>query len=242
MLIENTKDIKPENNLVMIIYGRGGVGKTTFAASAPKPLLLDFENGSKYLGDRGINISVARFDKWLTAKDKQELSNVLPQFESIIIDPLGDVMDKIIDSETISGRKYRMADGGLTIAGWGEAKRQLKSFIEWLRDSKKNVIIVSHVSEIQTEQGLEHRIQVATKLKDKIPDMVDIISFLGIRLKKGTEDEYERTLYTPAQGGNFDSKDRTGHIPNSVVISERNGWNDLLKAIETTKRSKMEEN
>lgn len=231
MLIEKTSEIKPENNLVMIVYGRGGVGKTTFAASAPKPLLLDFENGSKYLGNRGIDIDVARFEKWLTSQDKAELARALPNYESIIIDPLGDVMDKIIESDTISGKKYRMMDGGLTMAGWGEAKKQLKSLITWLRDSKKNVIIVSHVSELTTEQGTEHRIQVATKLKDKIPDMVDIISFLGIQKKKDTE-EYERILYTPAQGGNFDSKDRTGKIPMQVKVSELNGWNDLLKSME----------
>ena len=50
MKLENTSEIIPEENLVMIVYGKGGTGKTTFAASAPKPLILDFENGSKYLG------------------------------------------------------------------------------------------------------------------------------------------------------------------------------------------------
>jgi replication-associated recombination protein RarA len=56
MVIENTQSMKNDDNIVMVLYGKGGVGKTTFVASAPKPLLIDFENGSKYLGQRGFNI------------------------------------------------------------------------------------------------------------------------------------------------------------------------------------------
>ena len=68
MTIEKTSAIKAEDNLVIIVYGKGGVGKTTFAASAPNPLILDFENGTKYLGERGFDVDVVRLKGWLTAK------------------------------------------------------------------------------------------------------------------------------------------------------------------------------
>jgi hypothetical protein len=61
MDIVNTKDYPKVANLVMMVYGMGGVGKTSFAATWPKPLLLDFENGAKYFGERGIEIDVAKF-------------------------------------------------------------------------------------------------------------------------------------------------------------------------------------
>ncbi len=53
MLIENTAQIKAEDNLVMIVNGKGVVGKTTFAASAPKTLIFDFEIGKRGLKGRG---------------------------------------------------------------------------------------------------------------------------------------------------------------------------------------------
>jgi hypothetical protein len=118
------------------------------------------------------------------------------------------------------------------MAGWGEVKKQMRNFIKFLRDTKKNVVIVSHVAEVQTEQGLEHRIQVATKLSDEIPNMVDVISYLGVK-KDG--DEYKRVLYTPTQGGQFDSKDRTGTIPMTVEIGEKTGWTDLMNAMKGEK-------
>jgi hypothetical protein len=229
MTIENTKSIKSEDNLVVIVYGKGGVGKTTFAASAPNPLILDFENGTKYLGERGFDVHVARMKSWLTAQDKNDLVDLMAVHDTIVVDPLGEAMEKLIESSEIRGPKYRTHDGGLTMAGWGEVKRQMRSFVKFLRDSGKNVILVSHVSEINTEQGLEHRIQVATKLSDEIPNMVDVIAYMGVA-KDG--EEFKRVLYIPQQGGSFDSKDRTGRFPTTIEVSERNGWADFTNSME----------
>ena len=228
MNVEKSQEIRPENNLVMIVYGKGGVGKTTFAATAPKPLILDFENGTKYLGERGLDIDVVRMTKWLTTADKVELKKMLPNYETVVIDPLGEAMEKLIDSDEIKGNRYRTSDGGLTMAGWGEVKKQMRNFIKFLRDSGRNVIIVSHVSETTTEQGMAKRIQVATKLSDEIPNMVDIISYLGVSKKDNT---VHRVLYTPKQTDLFDSKDRTGRIPETVEVGELTGWTDLMNAI-----------
>jgi len=228
MILENTQNIKPEGNLVMIVYGKGGVGKTTFAASAPRPLILDFENGTKYLGERGINVNVIRMKNWFSQQDIQRLADMLGSYDTVVIDPLGEAMDKLIESPYIKGKQYRQADGSLTMSGWGEVKRQMRVFIKWLRDSGKHVIIVSHVSEVKTEQGLEKRIQVATGLADEIPNMVDVISYLGVQKQ---DDIYIRALYTPAQGGLFDSKDRTGRVPSVVDVGELTGWQDLMTAM-----------
>lgn len=227
MTIEKTKSIKAEDNLVIIVYGKGGVGKTTFAASAPNPLILDFENGTKYLGERGFDVDVARMRNWLTAKDKAELVDLFKDHETLVIDPLGEAMEKLIDSPEIKGTKYRTSDGSLTMAGWGEVKKQMRSFIKFLRDTGKHVIIVSHASEIQNDQVLQHRIQVATKLSDEIPNMVDVIAYMGITRK---DDEVKRVLYIPQQGGNFDSKDRTGRFPQTIEIGEKCGWTDFISS------------
>ncbi len=225
MLIEKTEEIKADDNIVMVIYGKGGTGKTTFAASAPNPLILDFENGTKFLGDRGIKADVVRFSKWITKEEKKQLAGMVDSYDSIILDPLGEAMDKLIESEEITGKLYRNTNGGLTQSGWGEVKKQMKSFLKYLRDTGKNIIIVSHVNESQTDEGLNHRIQIATKLSDDIPNLVDVVTYLGV---KNVEDKMKRVLYTPAQGGSFDSKDRTGKIPMTVEISELTGWNDLI--------------
>lgn len=229
MKIENTAQIEAGSNLVMIVYGKGGCGKTTFAASAPNPLILDFENGVKYLGSRGISCDVVRFSAWLTNEEKKELSQILLKYDTIIVDPLGEAMEKLLISPGLNGNKFRQADGSLTMAGWGEAKKQMRNFVKFLRDSGKNVILVSHVAEKKDGDNLIYRIQIPTKLADEIPTMVDVISYMGI---KNVEGEAVRMLYTPAQGGPFDSKDRTGRVPPYVIIREKTGWTNLMAAMD----------
>lgn len=231
MTIEKTANIHCDDNIVMILYGRGGVGKTTFAATAPKPLLIDFENGSKYLGERGLNCDVIRMSEWLSAKDKVQLKGLLPNYETIILDPIGEAMEKLISSPALDGKKFRQNDGSLSMAGWGEAKKQMKGLVKWLRDSGKNVILVAHVAEGKDEEKTTYRIQIATKLSDELPTMVDIISYMGVR--KDSEGKKQVVLYTPAQGGNYDSKDRTGRLPEVVPVSELHGWDDFKAAMGT---------
>ncbi|MCL2793599.1 MAG: ATP-binding protein [Spirochaetaceae bacterium] len=233
MTIENTSDIKPTGNLVMVVYGKGGVGKTTFAATAPEPLILDFENGTKYLGERGFNVKVARIQEWFKDSDKKDLSKIIEPFKTIILDPLGEAMEKLINGNTLSGAKYRQHDGSLTMSGWGEAKKQMRNFIKWLRDSGKNIILVAHVSEEKNGEELVNRIQVATKLREEIPNIVDVISYMGVKTVEGKQ---VRLLYTPRQGDLFDSKDRTGRIPVTIEISEENGFQDFLNAMTPVKK------
>jgi hypothetical protein len=227
MNIENTNNIVPDGNIVMILYGRGGVGKTTFAATADKPLIIDFENGTKFLGERGLKCDVIRMAEWFTQEDKKQLKELLPKYKTIVLDPIGDAMEKLIASHGLDSRKYRASDGGLTMAGWGEAKRQMKELIKWLRDAGKNVILIAHVAEGKEGEQTTYRIQIQTKLSDELPTMVDIISYMGVQKKDG---KMSVCLYTPAQGGNFDSKDRTGRVPELVTVSEKNGWHDFLSS------------
>ena len=238
MNIENTNNIVPDDNIVMILYGRGGVGKTTFAATADKPLIIDFENGTKFLGERGLQCDVIRMAEWFTNDDKKQLKDLLSLYKTIVLDPIGDAMEKLIVSHGLDSRKYRAPDGGLTMAGWGEAKRQMKELIKWLRDAGKNVILIAHVAEGKDGEQTTYRIQIQTKLSDELPAMVDIISYMGVQKKEG---KTSVCLYTPAQGGNFDSKDRTGRVPELVTVSEKNGWHDFLSSFASVEK-KAEQN
>lgn len=235
MLIEKTSNIHVDDNIVMILYGRGGVGKTTFAASAPKPLLIDFENGSKFLGERGLDCDVVRLQDWFTHDDLVQLKGLLPNYETIILDPIGEAMEKLVSSHALDGKKFRQNDGSLSMAGWGEAKKQMKGLVKWLRDSGKNVILIAHVAEGKDDDKTTYRIQIATKLSDELPTMVDIISYMGIR--KDADGKKQVVLYTPAQGGNYDSKDRTGRLPEVIPVSEGTGWADFKKAFRPVQNS-----
>lgn len=46
-LIKKSTELSIPTTIKMMVYGQAGTGKTTFALSSPKPLLLDFDGGVK---------------------------------------------------------------------------------------------------------------------------------------------------------------------------------------------------
>ncbi len=210
MEIKNTqKDYADVANMVMLVYGMGGIGKTTFASTFPKPLLLDFENGAKYFKQRGIDIDVVKMDKWFTTEDKKDLAKLMENYETIIFDPIGEMMDKIIKSEEISGSKYRQSGGDLTMAGWGKVKDNARAIFKWARDLDKNVVLVAHVDEKADDDALIKRPLIATKISDEIIAMVDIVGYLDMIAVDGVE---KRVLRVNPTDKKYIAKDRTGAL------------------------------
>lgn len=214
MEIKNTlKDYEDVANLVMLVYGVGGVGKTTFASTFPKPLLLDFENGAKYFKQRGIDVDVVQVQRWFTNEDKKQLAELVQPYETIIFDPIGEMMEKLIHSDAINGSKYRQADGGLTMAGWGAVKDHARAVLKWARDLGKNVVLVAHVDEKSDEETLVKRPLIATKISDEIIAMVDIVGYLDILNVEGEE---KRVLRVNPADKKYIAKDRTGALDKYV--------------------------
>jgi len=216
MQITNTKEYPKNASIMMIVYGMGGVGKTTFAASFPRPLLIDFENGAKYFGERGISVDVAQQKEWFTQEDFNQLKTVIANYDTIIVDPIGEAMQKLMESQSINGAKYRQGGtGDLTIAGWGEVKKKMRNFIKWLRDTNKNIVIVAHVDEKTDGDTIVRRPMIATKLSDELITMVDIVAYMGVVTKKNDESgesETKRVLFLDPSDESRVSKDRTGKL------------------------------
>ena len=147
MKIINTGNPEIKPSVIMLLYGEGGVGKTTFASTAPNPILADCEGGTKYFGLRGITINVAQIEKW---SDMKEFFAIVQKenYATIIIDPIGELMEKLKRFMIERGdTKLVQRDGAPTMAGWGWLKDQMRSYLKLLRDTGKNVLIIAHLEE-----------------------------------------------------------------------------------------------
>ena len=209
MEIRNSKDPQVKPSIIMMVYGEGGVGKTTFGATAPKPLLADCENGSKYFGLRDIDVDVAQIKRWGDMKEFYDAA-VSGDYETIIIDPIGELMEKLKQHMIASGNsKLVQKDGAPTMAGWGFLKDTMRNYLKALRDSGKHVILVAHLDEKSDEERMIKRPQIATKLSDEIVNMVDVVAYMTVIDSQG---ESKRVLIVDAENDKYTAKDRTGQL------------------------------
>ena len=208
MKIYNTSDPQVKPSVVMMIYGEGGVGKSTFGATAPKPIIADCENGAKYFGLRGIKVNVAQIEKWGDIREFVDYVKI-NDIQTIVIDPIGELMDKLKRHMIAMGdTKLVQKDGSPTMAGWGWMKKTMRDFIKVLRDIGKNVILVAHLEESKDEDRIIKRPKIETKIATDIVNMVDIVGYMTV---VRDEDGIKRIIIVDPGNDKYTAKDRTGH-------------------------------
>jgi hypothetical protein len=213
MKIHNTSDASIKPSILMMVYGQGGVGKSTFTATAPKPIMADCENGSKYFGLRGIHMDVALIQSWA---DIQEFYKAVreSEYDTVIVDPIGELMEKlkihIINSKE---KKWVQYDGSLTMAGWGEMKERMRMFVKSIKDLNKHMIIVAHVEEKDDEGKLIKRPRIMTKISEELIALVDVVGFMEVVRQVGADGEtIDKRIIRVSPSEKYESKDRTGQL------------------------------
>ncbi len=210
MNIINTKDPAFQPSVVMMVYGEGGVGKTTFASTGPDVLLADCENGSKYFGLRGIKVDIAQIRTWSDMKDfLDEVKK--DKYKTIVIDPIGELMEKLKTFMIAKAdSKLVQRDGSPTMAGWGWLKTTLKMYIKALRDTGKHIILVAHLTEKDDEGRMIKRPKIETKLADDLVALVDIVAYMTVVKTEAGDDK--RVLIVDPTNDKYTAKDRTGQL------------------------------
>lgn len=231
MQITKTTDPQAKPKIIMICYGNGGVGKTTFGSTAPKPLLVDCENGAKYFGLRGINMDVAQIREWSDMKGLVEVAQS-GDYETIIIDPVGELMEKLKRFMIQKAdKKLVMLDGSPTMAGWGWLKDTMRTTLKVLRDSGCHILINAHVSEQDDEGKILKRPMLMTKLSDEIINMVDIVGYMEV---VNTEDGEKRVIRVDSASDKYLAKDRTGQLGKIIPPN----FTEIIDACQGTKKFK----
>lgn len=136
-----------------IVYGSPGVGKTTLALSAPKPVLIDFDRGVSRVRaqHRKATIVCNTYEEVLADVHSKEMSG----FETIIIDTGGSFVTFLKDwaFRTQPGCKTKGGDfNGLK--GFGSVKSEFGKFTEEIKTVlNKNIIYVFHSQEQADKDG-----------------------------------------------------------------------------------------
>jgi hypothetical protein len=167
----------------VIAYGHPGSGKSTFAATAPGPILwLNLEGpgalayARKTAASRGTQILEVRADKnvdviavldqvYLHVHNRKD-----PQPQTVVVDTLGKLRDAILRQLAGTGRP--------SLPQFGIAADKIGNFVRVMRDENVNLVLLAHADVQDSDEG-ERLVRplIGGKLTDTLPAEVDVLTY-----------------------------------------------------------------
>lgn len=183
-LIKMPSELSSDAPISCLVYGQPGVGKTSLAISSEKPLLIDLDRGLIRVAKKNQcpSVQVENYSEVLEVLSSDEIS----EFKTIVIDTFGKLIDKIGDWCCEQNPKYRRADGGFSMQGWGAIKMQAQLLLKQLASKGKNVIFVAHEKEDKDGDERILRPDISGSAgKDLIKDL-DLMGYMQMRNNRRT--------------------------------------------------------
>lgn len=126
-----TDKASDDHGVKMLVYGSAGSGKTTLCGTAPSPLIISAEAGLLSLrGKRIPVITVVGIQDVWDALTWVQNSGAKQGIQTVCLDSISEIVEKVLDTEKKRSRDPRMAYGDMASISIGLVKafRDLKGF------------------------------------------------------------------------------------------------------------------
>lgn len=177
-LIKKSTELVIHETVKMMIYGQSGMGKSTVALSAPKPLLLDFDNGVKRINISHIeNIDTVQITRWEDVQ--QVMQENLSPYQSIVVDTIGKMMDFIIT--------YKCGTRQPSIRDWSGINAEFSWLTKTLSGLNKHIIFVAHRDTRKEGDDTVFIPSLREKSYNSIVTELDLLGYLEMKSEKGVQ-------------------------------------------------------
>lgn len=158
-----------------LIYGQPGIGKSSIAFTADKPLCFDFDKGAHRSAYSKDTVIIEKWDEVakLEAKD-------LEGYNTIIIDTLGRCLDFITVYIGQKYPRYLQGDGTLAQKGYGTLKSIFSNWIKQLVLFNKDVILIAHDKEEKDRDNKYVRPDITGSSYNEVMKLIDFAGYYSI--------------------------------------------------------------
>ena len=165
-------------NIIMIISGLPGTGKTTLACSSPDVLLIDTDEGMARVNP------AHRKDASICKTYEEILSDIKAAegtYKTIVIDTCGALIEYMKDWAMRTDPKASKKDGGFSLQGYGVIKSEFVRLSAELR-KKFNVIFLFHENMTKNgDEGVFYELVVEGATRTLVYQPADLAAHLFIQ-------------------------------------------------------------
>lgn len=180
-MIRNPNEIQEgAKKIRMLIAGYPGIGKSTLALSAPRPLHIDV--------DFGIDRIEPRYRKpYIQPKSYDEiLEDLTPlnvkDFDTLVFDTGGKLISLMSQLAIKKDVKYGQRDGSLSLKGYGFIGREFQRLMDYcFYELDKHIVVVFHAIEEKDGDNTRLRIKVEGQTKNNVWEPMDLGGFVEIQ-------------------------------------------------------------
>lgn len=178
MAIRQPEEILGQKKRIrMLIAGYPGIGKTTLALSAPRPLHIDC--------DFGLDRVEARYRvPFIQPQSYDELlADLVPKnlrdFETLVFDTGGQLLTLMSLWAMKKDPKYGQRDGTLSLKGYGFVGKEFMRLMDYcFYELKKHIVMVFHAVEEKDGDNTRLRIKVEGQTKNNVWEPMDLGGFM----------------------------------------------------------------
>lgn len=166
-----------EKKIRILIAGYPGIGKSTLALSAPKPLHIDVDFGIDRIEPR------YRCD-YIQPKSYDEiLADLTPEnvkdYDSLVFDTGGKLISLMSLWAIKKDPKYGQRDGSLSLKGYGFVGKEFQRLMDYcFYELNKHIVMVFHAIEDKDGDNTKLRIKVEGQTKNNVWETQDLGGFV----------------------------------------------------------------
>ena len=177
-MIKKANTVPTEDKKIRIlIAGYPGIGKSTLALSAPKPLHIDIDHGIDRIEPR------YRADYIQPKTYDEVLEDLVPEnvtdYDTLVFDTGGKLISLMSLWAIKKDPKYGQRDGSLSLKGYGFVGKEFTRLMDYcFYELKKHIVMVFHAIEDKDGDQTRLRIKVEGQTKNNVWETQDLGGFV----------------------------------------------------------------